>query len=296
MQPPHNPVLSLQDPVLSSFPLWTLLAIEGLMHWCRRDCWRQAAGVNPQVSSQELRTCVRGPVDRLNSSRVTLCFQRDNRLRHRRKGYNGGALLELKTVASVTSSTDLLASVWPAFRADSSCAVPAGVWPRDSAAWPLPDANPAAIKIQLGVHLERAQLPTPRCNVHTMITCHAFAHTPAQVAAGIATAEAAGAMAAGNENRATHKQHKAAQKKLKDRCRQPTTLRVRHREGWGGITLCAVTVSSCGTAGCCPWRAARAQGDVRRKLLVATHAAKTMAKQVGYRLHITLRSLIRSLK
>ena len=29
-----------------------------------------------------------------------------------------------------------------------------------------------------------------------------------------------------DENVATHKQHKAAQKKLKDRSRQPTTLRV----------------------------------------------------------------------
>ena len=42
---------------------------------------------------------------------------------------------------------------------------------------------------------------------------------------------------AANENVATHKQHKAAQKKLKDRSRQPTTLRVR-----GHVSMAAFRV------------------------------------------------------
>lgn len=80
-------------------------------------------------------------------------------LQHCRKEYSGGALLSLNLVAGTESSAGLLAAVWPALAgADSSNAVPGGMWPGSSAAWPSPDADTAAIGQQLSQRLKRAQL------------------------------------------------------------------------------------------------------------------------------------------
>ena len=76
---------------------------------------------------------------------------------HCRKDFSGGALLNFNTVAGTESSAALLASVWPALvGAGSSSAVPVGMWPGSSAAWPSPDADAAAIGLQLSQRLKRA--------------------------------------------------------------------------------------------------------------------------------------------